>query len=159
MRFWALIKQGQDLMRLWPQDPRVTAAFEEARMSSMIKVFGRVFPPACALILFWVYYICGGLEGLYLLYTRPGAGSLYLYLAITGLVFVLIVLLTLPLHGLLWLGNRAERPLTARQAAFYRELMSKLQRQEAPNPVFLDLIRALHDACATLKDRDFLDLL
>ena len=159
MSLFARVKQGAAYMDLWPEEPVLKAVFMEARVKAVFGVAKMVIPPAVALILFWIYYTCGGWQGLYLLLAHPQSGYMHLYLAITSLIIMVMVLLYAPVHVLLWFSYSAERDLNARQKAFYVDLCSQLQRQPSSAPVMYDFVKVLHDACNTLKDREFLNKL
>lgn len=156
---WSLIKLGTAYMNEWPNEPILMAVFHEMRVKALMTVGKKVVPPAVAFLVFWIYFTCGGYQGLYLLFTHPSAGSMPLYLAVTSLIIVILLLLSLPLHGVIWFGYRAQKRLNKRQELFYNNLCSELKKQPVEEPTMMDLIKAINEGLKTLKDKEFLNQL
>lgn len=157
MAFFAVLRRGAQYMDLWPEGTVLTAIFEEVRYKTWMKGAKLIFPPVIAVILLWIYFNCGGLAGLYLLFTRPSAGSMMLYMSITGLVLMIIVLLMIIVHGYLWFGYRADKALTPKQKAFYDDLMLKMEREPEREPTMFNFIEAINLGLKHFKDKSFLD--
>lgn len=159
MSFFAVIKRGAQYMDLWPEGTVLTAIYPEVRYKAWMKGARILFPPMIAGLLLWIYYNCGGLAGLYLLFTRPSAGSMMLYMSVIGLFLMILVLLMIIVQGYMWFGYRAEQRLTAKQQQFYIELMQRLDKTPAMQPTMFDLISAIQDGLKNLKDKEFLEKL
>lgn len=159
MSFFALMRRGAQYMELWPEGTVLTAVFPEVRYKSWMRGARLLFPPMIAGLLLWIYYNCGGLSGLYVLFTRPSSGSIMLYMSVTGLFLMIIVLLMIVLQGYWWFGYRSGLALNAKQQKFYVELMHKLDKQPIPAPTMFDLISAINDGLKRFKDKEFLDAL
>lgn len=157
MSLLASIKRGSEYMELWPDEIALVATFPEPRAKYFMKVAKMVIPPGVAFLLFWIFYTCGGFEGLYLLFTRPSTGSMNLYLAVSSLCIVTVVLLIMPVQAYMWFYYRSNLKLTKRQRIFYDDLMSKLQTPSNPNPTMYDFIKAINDGINKLEDKEFLD--
>lgn len=157
MSLFASIKRGSEYMELWPDEIALMATFPEPRAKYFMKVAKMVIPPGVAFLIFWMFYTCGGFEGLYLLFAHPSSGSMNLYLAVSSLCIVTVVLLIIPLQAYMWFYYRSNQKLTKRQRIFYEDLMMKLQSPSVQNPTLYDFIKAINDALKTLDNKDFLD--
>lgn len=89
-----VIKRGNDYMNAWPDEPILMAIFPEMRVKAMLATSKKFVPPAVALLVFWIYYICGGFHGLYRLFTAPQAGSMTFYMAVTSLIIIIPILIS-----------------------------------------------------------------
>ena len=153
------IKLGSEYMELWPEEKVLRLIFMEPRLKEVFSFAKKVMPPFVALLLVWMYYTCGGYQGIYLLLTHPQAGAMHLYLALTSLIIMLLTLLSSPFLLLLWFYYQAQKPLEAKQQAFYRELCSLLHKQPQQAPKMYDFVKALNEGCTTVKDKEFLNKL
>ncbi len=159
MRFLQSIKRGSEYMELWPDEPVLTAIFQEMRYKKMMR-FSRFFiPPVVAALLLWLYFNCGGLSGMYLIVTRPSTGSVTFYLALFTVILMIIILLQLPILGLMWFCLRSMQPLEPRQKIFYKRMMKLLDKEPIENPKMMDFVKCLNEGCTKLKDKEFLEWL
>ena len=152
-----VIKRGNDYMNAWPDEPILMAIFPEMRVKAMLATSKKFVPPAVALLVFWIYYICGGFHGLYRLFTAPQAGSMTFYMAVTSLIIIIPILIYLPIHGIIWFGYQADKKLNKRQTLFYRNVCTKLGREPKSDPVMFDLISIINDGIKNLEDKEFLN--
>lgn len=159
MSWFAVMHRGAQYMELWPEGTVLTAIYEEVRYKAWMKGAKLLFPPMIAGLLLWIYFNCGGLAGLYLLFTRPSAGSMMLYMSVIGLFLMILVLLLIIVHGYLWFGYRADKALTPKQKLYYDELMRKMEKTPVEHPTMFDFISAINTGLKHFKDRSFLDSL
>lgn len=150
------IKLGAEYMDLWPDEKVLRLIFMEPRLKEVYSFAKKAMPPFVALLLIWMYYTCGGYQGIYLLLVHPQAGSMHLYLALTSLIIMLLTLLTAPFLLLLWFYYQSQKPLEAKQEAFYQSLCAQLNKQPSRAPLMYDFVKTLHEACKILKDKEFL---
>lgn len=159
MSLFTVMKRGAQYMELWPEGTVLTAIFPEVRYKLWMKGAKILFPPMIAGLLLWIYFNCGGLAGFYLLFTRPSAGSMMLYMSVIGLLLMICVLLMIIVQGYLWFGYKSEQQLNAKQKQFYTELMISLDKKPEANPTMFHLISAIQDGLKHFKDQEFLDKL
>lgn len=157
MKIFTAIKRAHDYMDLWPEEPVLVAAFVELRYRRMMLLGRKIIPPAVALMLFWIYFTCGGLEGLTLLFFHPQAGGMYLYLSVVSVLLFILLLLQMPLIGLYWFYQRSKTALNERQKSFYLDLCQQLQQTPVPQPTMYEFASILNSAMKNLKDKDFLE--
>lgn len=127
------IKDGNEYMRTWPMEKQLYSLFPECRIIAATKFGIQVMPPiAIMIVALQLHYL--GME--------------YLPQALTFGIFFF----SLPLQGMLWLGNRSNQPLPPSMLAWYRDIYHKMQQQgctiEAipPKPRFKELAKLLHKA-------------
>ena len=159
MSLFSKLKIGSEYMELWPDEKVVRMIFMEPRLKEVYSFAKKALPPFIALILVWMYYTCGGFQGIYVLLTHPSAGFMHMYLALTSLIMMTLVLLSSPFFMLLWFYYHSQKPLEPKQRAFYQDLCSKLQKQPSSAPIMYDFVKTLNEACKTLKDKEFLNKL
>ena len=152
-----MIKQGNQYMNLWPEEPVLNAAFPEIRYRKFMLMLNKLVPPTIALLIVWLYFTCGGWDGLYILFTRPSTVSIYLYMSVVSLVAVILALILFPFQIIWWFALRAQTKLDAKQKDFYQKLMQKLEHTPEMDPCLMDLATALNKACKKFKDKDFLN--
>lgn len=157
MKIFTAIKRAHKYMDLWPEEPVLVAAFVELRYRRMMLLGRKLIPPAIAMMLFWIYFTCGGIDGLTLLFFHPQAGSMYLYLSVVTVLLSIVLLLQMPLIGLYWFYQRSKTELNERQKSFYQDLCKQLQQTPEPRPTMYELAEILNTAIKTLKEKDFLE--
>ncbi|WP_218354896.1 terminus macrodomain insulation protein YfbV [Alteromonas lipotrueiana] len=105
-----MFRQGHKYLNTWPNKKQLYAYFPECKVIAATRLAIRSMPPlavvSCALLL-------------------DTFGTSYLPQAIAIGAFFL----SLPLQGLLWLGQRADQPLPASLKNWYFEIYSKLQEE------------------------------
>lgn len=159
MSLLSKLKIGSEYMELWPDEKVLRLMFMEPRLKEVYAFAKKVLPPFTALIIFWMYYTSGGLEGIYLLLTHPTSGFMHMYLALTSLIIMTLGVLSGPCLMLLWFYYQSQKPLEAKQKAFYHELCSQLQKQPISDPKMYDFVKTLNEACHTIADKEFLNKL
>lgn len=103
-----LIKLGQGYMNAWPLKPELARLFPENRVIYGTRLSINVMPPVAVLSSSMLVNI-NGMDYL------PQA------LAVAALI------LSFPLQGLLWLGNRSQQSLSPGLRAWYREIHHRMQ--------------------------------
>lgn len=159
MSLFSKLKIGIEYMEQWPDEKVLRLMFMEPRLKEVYSFAKIALPPFIALIMVWIYFTCGGFQGIYLLLVHPSAGFMHMYLAVTSLIMMLLILLSSPFFMLLWFYYHSLKPLEPKQEAFYHELCSKLQKLPVSAPTMFDFVKTLNEACKTLKDKDFLSKL
>ncbi|MCD8548738.1 MAG: DUF412 domain-containing protein [Aeromonadaceae bacterium] len=137
--FTSWFHAGLDYMRIWPQEKVLGALFPEPRVIAAVTLALKVLPglAGVSLLLQWHY----GLVQWW-----------------PSVITTVLFMLSLPLQGLYWLGQRARSPLPAALSRWYFEVNAKLGQPALPSsPSYLDLARTLRQAFDKL-DRAFLDL-
>ena len=86
MSLLSKLKIGSEYMELWPDEKVLRMIFMEPRLKEVYSFAKKALPPFIALILVWMYYTCGGFQGIYVLLTHPSAGFMHMYLALTSLI-------------------------------------------------------------------------
>lgn len=127
---WQVFKSGQDYAAIWPHHA-VVAAMTETRVVPGVK-FAAKWMPAAAVINLWVQY--------------QWLGSDFLPQAMVSSLF----LLSVPVQGWYWLGQRALSQLDPRLKHWYLELAQKLHVQPRSKPTRMDLARLLNKALREL---------
>lgn len=102
-----VLKDGRDYARTWPHHS-VTAAFSESRVIPVTRL-GERWTPAIAVLNSALFYQFMPTEQL-----AQG-------------ILLSLIMLSLPLQGLYWLGWRARQPLSPRLKSWYKELQDKLK--------------------------------
>ena len=135
--FLKVISEGREYAKTWPHHS-VTAAFTESRVIPVTRL-GERWTPAVAVLNAALFYQFMPTEQL-----------------AQGMLLSLIML-SLPLQGLYWLGWRARQPLSLRLRAWYKELQDKLKAsgkpcypQGASGPDYYDLAVIVRQALDTL---------
>ena len=131
------IQLGQHYLQLWPKEKSLAALFPEHRVISALEWAVRVLPAmvVMSLLLQWQW------------------GKPELWPVVVSSVFFM---LSLPLQGYYWLGQRAETLLPPSLSRWYVEINQKLgQGQHRANPRYLELAETLSQAFKTL-DRSFI---
>lgn len=105
MNLIKMFKLGQKYMEICPIDKKLTFTFPEIKMVRYVKL-GVTYVPFLIVVIFaWQYY------------AHPS-------LAISCLTALFAF--SLPIQGILWLGQRANTPLTLNLLAWYNYLQQKL---------------------------------
>ena len=102
-----VLKDGRDYGKEWPHHS-VTAGFTESRVIPMTRL-GERWTPAIAVL---------------------NSALFYQFMPATELaqgILLSLIMLSLPLQGLYWLGWRARQPLSPRLKHWYKELQEKLR--------------------------------
>ncbi|WP_026375170.1 terminus macrodomain insulation protein YfbV [Aestuariibacter salexigens] len=106
----SMFRDGQDYMHEWPMQKQLYALFPECRVIAATKFGLKVMPPVAVLAAITMV---------------NQMGTSYLPQAIAVAAFFI----SLPMQGLLWLGNRANQPLPPSVSAWYREIHAKMRSQ------------------------------
>ncbi|MGL5289242.1 MAG: terminus macrodomain insulation protein YfbV [Aeromonas sp.] len=135
------LQQGRHYMSLWPCRPELNPMFPENRVIKATEFAIKVIP-ALAVLSVMLQFQFGALH--------------YWPSTITTVLF----LLSLPLQGYYWLGQRANTPLPPSLANWYREINGKMneqggRRQLVPHPRYEELAETLKAAFKQL-DKSFL---
>ncbi|RJG48157.1 terminus macrodomain insulation protein YfbV [Motilimonas pumila] len=112
--FGRKLQDGKDYMKLWPRRKELNGLFPENRIMQVTQ-FAEHSMPALAVLTLLIQY-------------QFGADMFWP----TSVVMV-VFMLSLPLQGLFWLGNRANTRLPPSLANWYHELFAKLQQIEEPD--------------------------
>lgn len=139
--FLQVIKDGRDYAKEWPHHS-VTAGFSESRVIPMTQ-HGERWTPAIAVLNAVLFY--------QFMPTDQLAQGILLSL----------IMLSLPLQGLYWLGWRAKQPLSPRLKRWYKELQEKLKAsgencrpQGTDGPDYYDLAVIIRRALDTLPPHE-----
>lgn len=139
--FISVIKEGRDYAKTWPHHS-VTAAFAESRVIPITQL-GERWTPAIAVLNSALFYQFLPAEQL-----AQG-------------ILLSLIMLSLPLQGLYWLGWRARQPLSPRLRRWYKELQNKLQASGevcrpngARGPDYHDLAVIIRRALDTLPPHE-----
>ena len=135
--FYKKIHLGHVYMQLWPREKTLAALFPENRVIAAVEFATRWLPAliVCSLALQYL------------------AGSATLWPVVMASVFFM---LSLPLQGYYWLGQRAETCLPPSLSNWYVEINHKMgQQQLARQPRYLELAETLNQAFRQL-DKSFL---
>lgn len=123
-------KLGHEYAKIWPRHA-VVAAMTESRVVPAVQ-FAAKWIPAIATINFIVQWEWLGTH------------------ALAQIVVTTLFLLSLPLQGWYWLGQRAQTQLDPRLQHWYLDLAVKLSVQPNPKPTYLMLARLLRKALQEL---------
>ncbi|GLP94809.1 terminus macrodomain insulation protein YfbV [Paraferrimonas sedimenticola] len=141
--FSSLFSEGQRYMATWPMLKALASSFPEYRVIKATQ-FAMRYLPAVAVLVAFGHVSVFGLEQL------PQALAMAL------------LILSLPMQGLLWLGWRARHPLPLSVYAWCQQLQQRMREagHEAPafryGACYLDLACILNQALVCLDD-NFLD--
>ena len=137
----AMLKDGQQYMKIWPMQKALYALFPECRVIAATRLAIQVAPPlaliSCAVLI-----------------DQYGKG--YIPQAITIAAFFL----SLPLQGLMWLGFRSNQQLPPPIQAWHADIYDKMKREGckmqalAEQPRYKELAQTLKTAFDEL-DRVF----
>ena len=108
--FGAMIKDGQQYMKVWPRQKQLYSLFPDGRVVVATEFAIKAMPPmavVCAASLINIH------------------GTEYAPQAIAVAAFFL----SLPLQGLLWLGHRSNQTLPPAIRSWYREIHLKMREQ------------------------------
>ncbi|RUO81456.1 DUF412 domain-containing protein [Idiomarina tyrosinivorans] len=138
---WKLLRDGSRYLTQWPQHS-VVATMTESRVVPATQL-GIKWIPAIAVMNVFAY-----LEWLPKEQLSQG-------------LIMSLVMLSLPLQGLVWLGWRSKQPLQPHLIRWYKELQQKLRSSggEVPQPqqakpTYMDLARILRRALDTLPPHE-----
>ncbi|MBW8192409.1 DUF412 domain-containing protein [Neiella marina] len=126
MKMMQVFKDGQDYMRAWPMRPELALLMPENRIIQLTRK-AQLFVPLFAV----------------LAVSMPI--GLNLTDAIPPAVASALLMLSLPLQGLYWLGKRSESPLSGGLRSWYGELHQSMVEQGC---------KQIPSRCATPKFRD-----
>lgn len=139
--FFNVLGDGKRYAKEWPHHS-VTAAFTESRVIPVTR-FGEKVTPAIAVL---------------------NAVLFYQFLPAQQLpqgILLSLIMLSLPLQGIYWLGWRAKQPLSPRLQRWYKELQAKLQRSGETcrpegkyGPNYQDLATIIRKALDTLPPHE-----
>src|SRR5690606_31353793 len=108
--FGTKLQQGRHYMTLWPRRPELNSMFPENRVIKATE-FALKIIPALAVLSVMLQFQLGELH--------------YWPSVMTSVLF----LLSLPLQGYYWLGQRADTRLPPSLASWYREINGKMNEQ------------------------------
>jgi uncharacterized protein len=139
--FGTKLQQGRHYMTIWPRRPELNPLFPENRVIRATEFALKVIP-ALAVLSIMLQFQFGQ--------------DYYWPSVITSVLF----LLSLPLQGYYWLGQRAATSLPPSLASWYREINSKMneqggRRQLVAQPRYEELADTLNAAFKQL-DKSFL---
>lgn len=123
-------RMGQEYAKVWPRHA-VVAAMTESRVVPAVK-FAERWVPAVAILNFFVQWEWLGSQGL------------------AQVVVTSLFLLSIPLQGWYWLGQRAQAPLDPKLHHWYRDLAVKLAVQPQAKPTHLMLAKLIRKALQEL---------
>ncbi|MGM0481344.1 MAG: terminus macrodomain insulation protein YfbV [Pseudomonadota bacterium] len=139
--FLQVLKDGRAYAKEWPHHS-VTAAFTESRVIPITRK-GEQWAPAIAVLNAVLYYQ----------FMPPAQLAQGMMLS--------LIMLSLPLQGLYWLGWRAKQPLSPRLRSWYKELQNKLkvsgehcQPKGLKGPDYHDLAVIIRRALDTLPPHE-----
>jgi len=125
--------KGQHYMQRWPMKKELAALFPENRIIAATKLGFKTMPPL-AILTVMMQYLYGDMQQL------PASMA------------IALLLITLPMQGLFWLGKRSGELLPVSLANWYRELYQGLVTQgcelapAAKNPHYSELADILQSA-------------
>lgn len=112
--FGRKLQDGKAYMKMWPRRKELNGLFPENRIMQVTQ-FAEHSMPALAVLTLLIQY-------------QFGADMFW-----PTTVVMVIFMLSLPLQGLYWLGNRANTLLPPSLANWYHELFAKLQQIGEPD--------------------------
>ena len=128
-----ILRKGKVYMDLWPMNRALYSLFPECRIVSATKFGIQVMPAIAVLtVALQIHYL--GLE--------------YLPQSLAIGVFFF----SLPIQGLIWLGNRSKEPLPPAVKQWYLDIYEKMQAQGcalekiSKKPTYTELARLLNTA-------------
>ena len=126
--FQKKIQMGHLYQRLWPKEKSLAAMFPENRIIAAVE-FGMKWLPALAVMSLVLQFHFG----------QPNLWPV----VISSLLFMV----SLPLQGYYWLGQRAETKLPPSLSRWYTDINEKMgQARYAPHPRYLELAETLNQA-------------
>ena len=139
--FGTKLQQGRHYMTLWPRRPELNSMFPENRVIKATEFALKVIPALAVLSVMVQFQF----------------GELHYWPSVMASV---LFLLSLPLQGYYWLGQRADTRLPPSLATWYREINGKMneqggQRQLVARPRYEELADTLNAAFKQL-DKSFL---
>lgn len=111
-----LIREGQAYSKIWPLRPELSSFFIEFRVIKATRLGIHLLPLIAVISLFVQFRLLG---------------HDYLPQAIASALLIL----SLPLQGLYWLGKRANTMLPMSIAVWYRRIHDKMAKEGCPMPV------------------------
>lgn len=136
------LQRGRHYLAIWPRRPELNSLFPENRVIWAMEYAGRVLPPLVVITLMLQYQF--------------GSAALW-----PSVLMSLLFMLSLPLQGYYWLGQRAATPLPPSLAHWYREINGRMSsqgrggRKLVARPCYQELAETLKAAFEQL-DKSFL---
>lgn len=114
MSIFILFKDGRKYLETWPLEAKLGIIFPENRIIRATKFAQKTMPVMAVFAVCWQYFYGYGVQSI----------------ASAGLTAIFA--LCLPLHGLYWLGKRANTPLSSQSAVWFYKIFEQLQSQNVP---------------------------
>lgn len=111
--WFALLAKGDHYMKTWPKDKRLSPMFNDGYIVNATRTMLALTPPFVAFILTWQIVLGGDVIFASLL-------SLFVF--------------SLPLQGLLWLGQRATSPLPPALLAWFHAVRARMAKASTKLP-------------------------
>lgn len=129
----AILRDGREYMDVWPMQPALAVVFPENRIIRLTRWAMGYFPAIAAISLVVQLQYFG-------------------YEHLSPALAIALLILSMPLQGLIWLGMRANTILPPAVALWYKEIYENMVSQGyqpkplGPNPKYRDMAHLLRKA-------------
>lgn len=131
LNFFSILKEGDRYLKTWPKQRCLYSLFVDSKMAFYTQLLIKIFPVFIMLV-----------ASLYILFP--------IYFPWPSTATFILFLIGLPVHCLLWLGNRSQQSLSPALFTWYVEISDVLNGQQEgqkvmiDDPKFIDLAKLLN---------------